>query len=201
MNAQTKIETDPRAEWLAQIDRLEAEIAAAETAITDAQSAASTAAFEGQDLDGATRRVATARDRLDALQSAQREAKRRLVRAQEMIAERARADALSRAQKVARRRLELAREIDEFLAGLDPVVADYLRASAEQAREMDAAGLRTPSIEKLTNPLTLRAAVHVHAPAFAARIALEGVPHANRESLRDFVARQVAPLLSKGSPE
>ena len=201
MNAQTKTQADPREEWREQIANLDAQIAAAEQAITDAQTAASAAAFEGGNTDKAVRDVAHKRDVLDALQSAQREAKRRLARAEEMVAERDRAEALARAQRIARKRLNLAAQIDEYLSALDPVVADYLRASAQQGREMAAAGLVAPSPEKLSNPLTLRAAVMVNAPAFAARVALDRVDPQHRGTLRDHVARQVAPLLSKGQPK
>lgn len=198
MNAQTKTHADPREEWRAQLASLDAQIAAAEQAITDAQSAASDAAFEGRDLDATTRKVAAGRDKLDALQSAKREAKRRLARAEEMVAERVRAAAGERAAAIAKRRLELAREIDEYLAALDPLVAEFLATGAEQAREMGAAGLRAPSTEKISNPLILRAAAWVSAPALAQRLDLMRVDAQHRVKLRDTVAAQVAPLLSKG---
>lgn len=201
MNAQTKTQIDPRAEWVAQIAELTAKIAAQENAITEAQSAASAAAFEGGNTDKAVRDVAHQRDVLDALKSALNEARRRHARAVEMVAERDRAEALDRAQKIACHRLDVAGQIDEHLRALEPLVADFYRLGAEQGREMGAAGRIAPSPEKLGNALILRAALHTLAPALAARAGVDRVDPGHRAPLRDTVAAQVAPLLSKGQPE
>jgi len=196
MNAQTE---DSRAHWRDQVESLTAQIATAEGAIEVARIAASAAALEGGDLDAATRELAHARDRADALRSAMGEARRHLAQADAAHAQRERDRALARAQTIARKRIEIAESIDEYLSALDPLITQWVAAGGALARELDAAGVRTPSRETLTGAHRIRGAAWARAGGFMHAIEAARVSPDHRVPLRQISAAQAAPVLTKES--
>ena len=143
--------------------------------------------------------VAHARDVLDALRTALAEARRHLKAAQEAVRAKERTRALERAAKSARARLEAASMLDELFLQLDQHVGAFHAAGRDMAQHLRDAGRPVPSQEKLTASYALRGAVMRAAPTFASVVALDRINSPDhRIPLRDHIAVQVSPLLSKG---
>lgn len=198
MNAATD---DTRAHWRDQVEDLTRRIGEADQAIEAAQLAASAAALDGGDMAAATRELAHARDVADALRSAKGEAARHLALADAAHAQRERDRALARAQTIARKRIELGEQIDEYLSALDPLILQWTAAGGALAREMTAAGLRTPSRETLTGAHRIRGAAWARAGGFMSAIEAARVAQEHRAPLRQISAAQAAPILTKESKD
>lgn len=180
--------------WTDQIAAFEDKIRVQEGRVAEAQKAASEAAFAGKDTEGAVRKVAHARDTLDALKAAQGEARRHLEQAKANVAEEARANAHKRAQKLTQDRLDTAEKLDDLIVDLADLFDQWTLQGAQLSQEMAKAGLKTPSNEG--RGYRVRAAAWALAPDFMDTIEARRVNQEHRVPFRETTLAQAGPVLS-----
>ena len=186
--------TDTPAHWRKEIERLAELERDAVVGLATAKQRAAQAVLDGG--PDASKEIALWRDRLDACRTAQAEAKRRLADVEAAVTAKEREAALKRAQEAARTRHQAAQDFDAAMADAEKAYQRFLGANLTWRTEMQNAGQKPFSTEKLAANEALRGAMT--AAAFGLSGALNTRPH-NRESrlpLASFVAQQTPPAPS-----
>lgn len=187
-------DTNTPAHWRKEIERLAELERDAEQGLETAKQRAALAVLDGG--PDASKEIALWRDRLDACRTAQGEAKRRLAGAEASVTAREREAALKRAQEAARTRHQAAQDFDQAMADAERAYQKFLGANLTWRSEMQNAGQKTFSTEKLNAGEAVRGAVA--SAAFTLSGALNCRPYARdaRLPLASFVAMQTPPAPS-----
>lgn len=178
------------ADWLKEIERLEAQLREAKDSLAEAQDNAAKAILN-DDLKGTeSEAIRVARDWITAVEAALVKARKNLEGVREAKAAETRGAALRRARDAAKARHDAVKAMEKALYQAERAFGDFVISGLEYRKHMLAADMKPPSLEKMAAPEVFRGTIHLVAPKISNVAQVPRAVKAAQVLLSDWVSKQ-----------